>query len=74
MLTKILRSANGKTKIQYALMAVLGGLCVIFSFAPLDISTATRVGIVGILFGVTVGLWVSHLIQILSLAAESDES
>jgi hypothetical protein len=69
MVVNALRRANEDTRIQYALMAVFGGLCVSMAIAPVELSTTMRVGSVGTLFGVTVGLWVSHLIQILDYAA-----
>lgn len=65
----ILNAASQETLVQYGLMAIFGALCIGIAVVPLDISMAMRVGSVGTLFGVTVGLWVSHLIGVLAASA-----
>lgn len=71
MLTE-LRRANRGTRVQYVLMIIFGGLCIVAAFAPFrDI---IRITTVGTLFGFTAGLWVSHLIQVLRRAIDAQQS
>jgi uncharacterized membrane protein len=71
MLTEI-RRANRGTRVQYVLMAIFGGLCVLATFAPFQ--DVIRFTTVGTLFGFTAGLWVSHLIQVLRRAIDAQQS
>lgn len=71
MLTE-LRRANRGTRVQYVLMAVFGGLCIVAAFAPFQ--DVVRFTTVGTLFGFTAGLWVSHLIQVLRRAIDAQQS
>jgi hypothetical protein len=49
-------------KLQYTLMIILGGACILAAFAPLP--SELKVAAVSVTFGITVGLWVSHLITV----------
>lgn len=71
MLTE-LRHANRGTRVQYVLMVVFGGLCIVAAFAPFQ--DVIRFTLVGTLFGFTAGLWVSHLIQVLRRAIDAQQS
>lgn len=62
-----IRRVTLDTRIQYGLMLIFGGLCILAAFAPLD--EQIRITTVGTLFGFTAGLWVSHLTQVLRRAA-----
>ena len=57
------------TRIQYGMMLLFGGLCLVAAVAPL--ATLTKAVVVSALFGFTGGLWVSHLVQIIQRAAET---
>jgi hypothetical protein len=63
-----LKRADRQTRVQYGLMVVFGGLCLLAALAPLG--DPTRIVVVGTTFGFTAGLWVSHLIGVLQRAAE----
>ncbi|PSP44481.1 hypothetical protein BRC68_02995 [Halobacteriales archaeon QH_6_64_20] len=63
-----LKRVDRQTRVQYGLMIVFGGLCLVAALAPLD--DLTRTAAVGTTFGFTAGLWVSHLIGVLQRAAE----
>jgi hypothetical protein len=63
-----LKRIDRETRVQYGLMLIFGGLCLVAALAPLD--QLTRVAAVGATFGFTAGLWVSHLIGVLQRAAE----
>jgi hypothetical protein len=67
-----LRRANRGTRVQYVLMAIFGGLCIVAAFAPFR--NIIRITMVGTLFGFTAGLWVSHLIQVLRRAIDAQQS
>jgi len=67
-----LRRANRGTRVQYVLMVIFGGLCILAAFAPFD--PMIRTTMVGTLFGFTAGLWVSHLIQVLRRAIDAQQS
>lgn len=49
-------------RIQYTLMILLGSACLVAAFAPIQYDV--RVAAVSVTFGITVGLWVSHLITV----------
>ncbi len=61
-LSQSLGKIDMDTRVQYALMFLFGGLCLLAAVAPL--AELTQVALVGTLFGFTAGLWVSHLIGI----------
>ena len=67
-----LRRANRGTRVQYVLMFIFGGLCILAAFAPFQ--ETIRITTVGTLFGFTAGLWVSHLIQVLRKAIDAQRS
>jgi hypothetical protein len=67
-----IRRANKGTRVQYVMMVIFGGLCVLAAFAPLQDSI--RITTVGTLFGFTAGLWVSHLIQVLRRAIDAQQT
>lgn len=67
-----LRRANRDTRVQYAMMVIFGGLCILAAFAPFP--DLIRITTVGTLFGFTAGLWVSHLIQVLRRAIDAQQS
>jgi uncharacterized membrane protein YdjX (TVP38/TMEM64 family) len=67
-----IRRANRDTRVQYVLMITFGALCIVAAFAPFPESI--RITVVGTLFGFTAGLWVSHLVQVLQRAVESNRS
>ncbi|MEF8775015.1 MAG: hypothetical protein V5A43_00740 [Haloarculaceae archaeon] len=48
------------TRLQYALMIILGGVCILAALAP--ITYDVKVAAVSVTFGITAGLWLSHLI------------
>ena len=50
------------TRLQYGLMVLLGAACILAAIAP--ISYDVKVAAVSVTFGITVGLWVSHLITV----------
>jgi ABC-type proline/glycine betaine transport system permease subunit len=66
--TQTLRKLDVDTRIQYGLMFLFGGLCLLAAVAPLAL--LTKAVIVSVLFGFTAGIWVSHLIQIIQQAAD----
>lgn len=53
------------TRIQYGLMIVFGGGCVVLALSPLP--QEIRVAAVSMTFGLTVGLWLSHLMGVLDV-------
>ncbi|MEF8777599.1 MAG: hypothetical protein V5A36_01675 [Natronomonas sp.] len=53
------------TKTQYGLMAVFGLACIVAALAPLQQNI--RIAAVSMTFGLTVGLWLSHLLGILDI-------
>ncbi|WP_435333268.1 hypothetical protein [Haloarchaeobius sp. TZWWS8] len=63
------RLFNRETRVQYALMLLFGGLCILTAFAPLE--ETVRITTVGTLFGFTAGLWVSHLVQVVTRAGSA---
>jgi fatty acid desaturase len=66
--TQTLRNLDVDTRIQYGLMFLFGGLCLLAAVAPLAV--LTKAVVVSVLFGFTAGIWVSHLVQIVQHAAE----
>ncbi|MCU4800629.1 hypothetical protein OB920_09635 [Halobacteria archaeon HArc-gm2] len=62
-----IRRVNQTTRVQYALMLIFGTLCIAVALSPLE--DPIRLTAVGTLFGFTAGIWVSHLVQVLSRAA-----
>jgi Flp pilus assembly pilin Flp len=62
------KNADQLTKMQYALMVVFGGLAIIAGLAPL--SPMLKTTTVTLAFGVTVGLWLSHLLTMLQNAVD----
>lgn len=68
MLSEI-RRANSDTRVQYVLMIIFGGLCILAAFSPFEYTV--RITTVGTLFGFTAGLWVSHLVQVLRRAIDA---
>ena len=50
------------TKLQYTLMIILGTTCLLAALAP--ITYDVKVAAVSVTFGITVGLWISHLISV----------
>ena len=65
----MLTNADPLTKIQYGLMVVFGTLTAAVSFAPLGMEL--RIMGAGTLFGVTVGLWLSHLLTMTYTATQT---
>lgn len=53
------------TKMQYGLMIVFGGACVVLALSPLQ--EQIRIAAVSMTFGLTVGLWFSHLMGALDV-------
>jgi hypothetical protein len=70
--TTTLQRLDLETRIQYGLMFLFGGLCLLAAIAPLDL--LVKAVIVSTLFGFTAGIWVSHLVQIVQQAAERRQS
>lgn len=58
------------TRIQYGMMFIFGSLCLIAAAAPLEL--LTKAVVVSALFGLTGGIWISHLVQIVKRAAEEN--
>ena len=61
-----IRGMDKLTRAQYLLMLVFGSVTVVGGFAPLGLTT--RVAITGVALGVTIGLWLSHLLKMLHLS------
>lgn len=62
-----LRRIDLETRIQYGLMFLFGLLSLIAAIAPLEL--VVKAVIVSALFGLTAGIWISHLIQMIQKAA-----
>lgn len=62
-----IRRADYLTKVQYLMMVVFGAATAALAFAPLP----QQVNILGagVAFGITVGLWFSHLLSMVVDAA-----
>jgi hypothetical protein len=56
------------TKIQYGLMFLFGTACVVLAFSPLQQNV--RIAGVSMMFGLTVGLWLSHLMGVLDVTLD----
>jgi hypothetical protein len=67
-LTTKLQQLDLETRLQYGLMFLFGGLCLVAAVAPLEL--LTKAVIVSTLFGFTGGIWISHLVQIVQRAAD----
>lgn len=61
------KSVDVQTRVQYGMMIIFGALCLIAAAAPLEL--IIKVTAVSTLFGLTAGLWISHLVQITQQAA-----
>ncbi|MFC7077805.1 hypothetical protein [Haloarcula halophila] len=57
------------TRIQYGLMFLFGALCLVAAIAPLG--TLIKAVTVAALFGLTAGIWISHLVQTIQKAASA---
>jgi len=66
-LTARVRRMDQVTRVQYVLMVLFGGSCLVAAVAPL--APDINIVLVGVLFGITAGLWISHLIGVLHDAA-----
>ena len=74
MLNEI-RRANSDTRVQYVLMVIFGGLCILAAFAPPSVfGYQLKITTVGTLFGFTAGIWVSHLVQVLRRAIAANNA
>lgn len=62
-----IKSIDVQTRVQYGMMIIFGTLCLVAAAAPLDL--IIKVTAVSTLFGLTAGLWISHLVQITQRAA-----
>jgi hypothetical protein len=49
-------------KLQYTLMIILGGTSILAALAPLP--PKLKVAAVSVAFGITVGLWLAHLMTV----------
>jgi hypothetical protein len=67
-LTTKLQQLDLETRLQYGLMFLFGGLCLVAAVAPLEL--LIKAVIVSTLFGFTGGIWISHLVQIVQRAAD----
>jgi hypothetical protein len=63
------RNMDSDIKIKYAMMVVFGLISVGAAFAP--VSQNLRIAAVSLFFGLTVGLWLSHLIGLLHVAVKN---
>jgi len=61
------KSVDVQTRVQYGMMIIFGALCLIAAAAPLEL--IIKITAVSTLFGLTAGLWISHLVQITQQAA-----
>lgn len=59
-------------RLQYGLMIVLGSLCLLAALAP--IGYELKVAAVSVTFGITVGLWLSHLITVVIVPETRDRA
>ncbi|MFC7135999.1 hypothetical protein [Halobaculum litoreum] len=62
-----IRSFDRRTRIQYGLMLTFGLVCLVAAVAP--VADSIRVAAVATTFGLTAGLWIAHLVQVLDGAA-----
>lgn len=63
-----IRRMDKLTQVQYSLMVVFGASSIVAAAAPLQSEVSTV--LVAVFFGLTAGLWLSHLIDVLNTAAE----
>ncbi|PSQ36302.1 hypothetical protein BRD05_03350 [Halobacteriales archaeon QS_9_70_65] len=63
-----IRDPSRETVIQYGLMVLSGLGCVTAAVAPIE--PTQQVALVSVMLGVTVGLWVGHLVQTLQGAVD----
>ncbi len=63
-----IRNPSRETVIQYGLMVLSGLGCVAAAVAPIELMQ--QVALVSVMLGVTVGLWVGHLVQTLQGAVD----
>lgn len=56
-----LENVDYLTKLQYVMMVVFGALTAVLALAPLG--TRVRILGAGVAFGITIGLWLSHLLS-----------
>lgn len=61
-----------ETRIQYGLMFLFGALCLIAAVAPLEMLVKSVT--VSALFGLTAGIWISHLVQTVQKAANKKQA
>ena len=66
-LSETLGGVDLETRIQYGLMGLFGTLCLLAAVSPLELLTKSV--IVAALFGLTAGIWISHLVQIVQKTA-----
>lgn len=66
--TQSLKQLDIETRVQYGLMFLFGALCLVAAAAPLDL--LIKVAVVSTLFGLTAGIWIAHLVQIVQRAAD----
>jgi len=66
------KSIDVETRVQYGMMIIFGSLCLVAAAAPVEL--LIKVTAVSTLFGLTAGLWISHLVQITQRAAIRDGS
>lgn len=59
------------TRIQYGMMFLFGGLCLVAAVSPLEL--LVKAVLVAALFGFTAGLWVAHLVQIVQGAVARNQ-
>ena len=56
-----IRRMDYLTKVQYLMMLLFGAVTALFAFGPFE--TDVQIMGAGVAFGVTVGLWFSHLLS-----------
>jgi hypothetical protein len=71
-LTRRLERVDVRTRVQYGLMVLFGTLCLLAAVAPLE--QLVKVAVVATLFGITTGLWVSHLVEVVQRTAERNRT
>ncbi|MEZ3117718.1 hypothetical protein RYH80_17510 [Halobaculum sp. MBLA0147] len=57
-----LENVDYLTKLQYVMMVVFGALTAVLALAP-PLGTRIRILGAGVAFGITIGLWLSHLLS-----------
>ncbi|MFT4881692.1 MAG: hypothetical protein ACI9CA_000131 [Natronomonas sp.] len=61
-------SLDQVTQLQYGLMFAFGSVCILSALSPLG--QTPRAVLASVAFGITAGLWVSHLTTVLYGAAD----